>query len=127
LSKRTETYRAVAGLRPYAVWKGVTARVVNGERITFAVVDLEPNAAVSQHRHENEQIGLVLQGSMTFTIGGEKRQIGPGDTYEIPSNTPHDAVAGPEGCTVVDVFAPVRADWERLDRPEPFPPQWPPS
>jgi len=26
---------------------------------------------------------------------------------------------------VVDVFAPIRADWEKLERPDPFPPDWP--
>ena len=103
----------------------MTARVINGERMTLAAVDLQPLAVVAEHRHENEQLGFVIQGTMTFTIGGEKLELRAGDTYTIPSNVPHDAVAGPEGCTVVDVFAPVRADWEKLERPDPFPPDWP--
>ncbi len=122
---KADTYSTIGHLRPYAVWDGVVARVVNGDRLTLAAVDLEPNAAVAEHHHENEQLGLVLQGSLTFTIGGEKRELHAGDAYRIPSHVPHDAVAGPEGCSVVDVFAPVRADWERLERPDPFPPDWP--
>lgn len=93
--------------------------------MTLAVVDLRPNVVLPEHHHENEQLGFILRGSLTFTIGGEKRELAAGDTYEIPSHTPHDAVAGPEGCTAVDVFAPVRADWEQLERPDPFPPDWP--
>src|SRR5207249_4057920 len=89
------------------------------------VVDLEPGSAVPEHHHENEQLGFILRGSMTFTIGGEKREIRAGDTYTIPSNVPHDAVAGPDGCTAVDAFAPIRADWENLERADPFPPHWP--
>lgn len=122
---KTQTFVPLAELRPYAVWEGVTARAVNGERMTLAAVDLEPGAVVAEHHHENEQLGFVISGSMTFTIGGEKRELRPGDTYRIPSHVPHDAAAGPDGCTVVDVFAPVRADWERLQRPDPFPPDWP--
>ena len=122
---KTQTFRPLAELRPYAVWDGVTARAVNGERMTLAAVDLKPGATVTEHRHENEQLGFVIQGSMTFTIGGDKRELRAGDTYAIPSNVPHDAVAGPEGCTVVDVFAPLRTDWEKLERPDPFPPDWP--
>jgi quercetin dioxygenase-like cupin family protein len=122
---KTQAFRPLAELRPYAIWDGVTARVVNGERMTLAAVDLKAGAKVAEHRHENEQLGFVIQGSMTFTIGGDKRELRAGDTYAIPSNVPHDAVAGPEGCTVVDVFAPVRADWEKLERPDPFPPDWP--
>ena len=93
--------------------------------MTLAIVDLAPNAVVSEHRHENEQLGFILQGSMTFTIGGEKRELRAGDTYVIPSNTRHDALAGPDGCTAVDAFTPPRADWEKLERPDPFPPDWP--
>ncbi len=122
---KTETFRPLAEIRPYAIWEGVTARVVNGDRMTLAVVDLKPNAVVPEHRHEDEQLGFVLQGSLTFTIGGEARALHAGDTYEISSNVPHHVVTGPDGATVVDVFAPIRADWEKLPRPDPFPPQWP--
>ena len=118
---------ALAELRPYAIWEGVTARVVNGERMTLASVDLQPGAVVVEHHHENEQLGFVIKGSVLFTIGGEERELRAGDTYLIPSHVPHHVVTGPEGATLVDVFAPVRADWEKLPRPEPFPPDWPPS
>jgi quercetin dioxygenase-like cupin family protein len=122
---KTQTFTPLGDLRPYRLFEGIAARVVQGERMTLAIVDLAPNAAVSEHRHENEQLGFILQGSMVFTVGGEKRELGAGDTYVIPSNVPHDAVAGPDGCTAVDSFAPPRADWEKLERPDPFPPDWP--
>ena len=121
----TDTFGSIAGLRPHAVWPGVVGRVVTGERMTFAVIDLEPDAVVGEHAHPNEQIGLVLRGSLTFTIGGERRELHPGDTYVIRGGVPHDAVAGPEGCSVVDVFNPPREDWDRLERLEPSPPAWP--
>jgi len=123
----SKTFRPLAELRPYKIWNEVHARVVQGERMTLAVVDLAPNSAVPEHHHENEQLGFVLQGSLVFTIGGEKRDLKAGDTYAIPSHVPHQVVVGPDGCTVVDAFAPVRADWEKLERPDPFPPHWPPS
>jgi quercetin dioxygenase-like cupin family protein len=121
----SKTFSPLAGLRPYQLRDGVTARVVNGQRMTLAVVDLEPGSSVPEHHHENEQLGFILRGSMTFTIGGEKREIRAGDTYTIPSNVPHDAVAGPDGCTAVDAFTPGRADWEKLERRDPFSPDWP--
>jgi quercetin dioxygenase-like cupin family protein len=121
----SKTFQGLGMLRPYALREGITARAITGERMTLAVVDLEPNAVLPEHHHDNEQLGFVLRGSMTFTIGGEKRKVSEGDTYAIPSHVPHDAIAGPEGCTVVDAFAPVRADWEKLERPDPFPPEWP--
>ena len=121
----TEVFSDIASLRPHAVWPGVLGRVVSGDRITFAVVELEPNSVVSQHAHPNEQIGLVLKGSLVFTIGGERRELGVGDTYVIRGGVPHDAVAGPEGCSVVDVFSPLREDWNALERLEASKPAWP--
>ena len=121
----SNTFRPLADLRPYQLREGVFARAIKGERVSLAVVDLEPGSTVPEHSHENEQLGFIVQGSMTFTIGGDKRELSAGDTYVIPSNVPHDAIAGPDGCTAVDVFAPVRADWEKLPRPDPSPGRWP--
>ena len=111
-----DTYAELSQLEPYAVWSGVVARVVNGDRLTLAVVDLEPNADVAEHQHDNEQLGLVLRGEITMTIAGASRSLHPGDTYVIPSNVRHSALASAAGATVIDAFAPVRADWESKER-----------
>jgi quercetin dioxygenase-like cupin family protein len=60
-----------------------------------------------------------------MTIAGEARTLSVGETYAIPGNTPHSAATGPEGATVIDIFAPVRADWEQVERLEPEPGLWP--
>jgi quercetin dioxygenase-like cupin family protein len=119
------TFHSLSRLRPHLIREGITARVVEGERMTMAVVDLDPGAVLTEHHHENEQLGFVIAGIITMRIGGEKRELRAGDTYTIPSHVPHDALAGPEGCTVTDVFAPVRADWADLKRGEPSPGNWP--
>jgi len=123
----SNAFEHLSKIRPRTLREGVTARAVVGERMTLAVVDLAPDSVVPMHNHENEQLGFVLQGSVTMQIAGGKRELKAGDTYTIPSNVPHEATAGPQGATVVDVFAPLRADWEKLDRLDPFPPDWPPS
>ncbi|MGI8609638.1 MAG: cupin domain-containing protein [Candidatus Dormibacteria bacterium] len=110
--------------RPRKIWPGIDARVVNGERLTMALVDLEPNTPLQEHHHENEQVGFIVQGSLTFVIGGETRTLAAGDTYNISSNVPHSGMTGPEGCVVVDVFAPVRADWDAAPEADPSPSNW---
>jgi len=112
-------------IRPHVLGEGVFARAVTGERMTLAVVDLEANAGVPEHKHENEQLGFVITGSITMRIGSDERELHPGDTYTIPSNVPHSAYAGPDGATVVDAFAPIRADWANLQRGEPSAGRWP--
>ena len=112
-------------ISPHVLREGVNARAVTGERITLAVVDLEPGSTVPEHKHDNEQLGFVISGTLAMRIGSEKRELHAGDTYTIPSNVPHEATAGSEGATVVDAFAPLRADWEDLKRAEPSPGRWP--
>jgi len=119
------TFDSIADLRPYAIWKGAVARALNGERLTVALVDLEPDLLVPEHQHENEQVGFVLRGSVTMTIDGDARELRVGDTYVIPGNVRHSAQTASDGATVVDVFAPIRADWSAAPRLEPTPGMWP--
>ena len=109
-----------------AIWGDtVRARRVQGERITLAVVELAPNSEVPEHVHENEQLGICLQGSGTFTLDGEVRDIRPGTTWRILANRPHSLVTGPDGAVVIDVFTPVRADWDDRKTVEGSTPRWP--
>jgi quercetin dioxygenase-like cupin family protein len=121
----TKTFAALKNIRPHALNVGITARAVEGERITMAVVELAPNTVMPEHHHENEQLGFVIAGVITMWIGGEHQELHAGDTYTIPSHVPHHVVVGPEVATVVDVFAPVRADWREMKRLDATPPQWP--
>lgn len=107
------------------IWDGVAARVIGGERLSLAVVELDAGAVVPEHRHEHEQLGLVVRGSVRFRIADETQELGPGETWTIPSNVPHEVVAGPDGAVVFDVFSPVRADWDTLEAGTPRPPRWP--
>jgi quercetin dioxygenase-like cupin family protein len=115
----------VAAIPPQQVWEQIVARPVHGERLTLAIVELEPGAVVDDHSHDNEQLGIVLLGSMPFRVGDEERELGPGSTWSIPSNVSHSATAGPDGASVIDVFAPVRSDWAALERQDPRPGPWP--
>lgn len=109
------------------IWgEQVRARRVQGERITLAIVELAPNSAVPEHRHAAEQLGVVITGQMHFTVDGETRDLGPGGTWRILGDRPHDVVAGPDGAVVIDVFTPIRSDWDDKSVVEGAPaPRWP--
>ena len=125
MSRPEKTFESLYNIRPYALGQGITARAIEADRMTIAVVELEPGAVLPEHHHENEQLGLVIAGAITMRIGTEKRELHIGDMYTIPSDVPHDALAGPEGAVVADVFAPPRADWKDLTRLDPRPGRWP--
>jgi quercetin dioxygenase-like cupin family protein len=112
-------------IRPQTLAEGHLARAVHGERLTLAVVEIEPGAELPQHRHANEQFGMVLQGVVIFRVGDKERTVGPGGIWRIRSETPHSMTAGDSGAVVVDIFSPPRDDWvgqERLGRQKPT---WP--
>ncbi len=110
---------------PQRIWDGVLGRTVHGERVTFSLIELDPGVSVPEHSHENEQLGMVLSGSLRFTAGGETRELGPAEAWCITKHVPHSVVSGPEGAVLVEVFSPVRDDWSGLEPAEPRPPRWP--
>ena len=115
----------VSSLDLRRIWDGVHGRVVHGDRITLGVLELDANSIVPQHSHENEQLGMCLAGSLVFRVGDESRELGPGETWAIPSNVAHEVEVGPDGAVVIDVFAPTRDDWREAPRADAREPRWP--
>jgi len=120
-----DAMRPLEALNRREIWDGVAARMVEGERMTLAIVEIAPGKRVPEHAHDNEQIGFVIEGSVTFTVGEEIKQLGPGGTWRILSEVPHQVDVGPDGAVVAEAYAPGRADWARLPELDPSPPRWP--
>jgi quercetin dioxygenase-like cupin family protein len=122
---RISAFARLSSLDLQKIWDRVHARVIHGERITLGVVELDANSHVPEHRHENEQLGMCLSGSLEFRVADETLSLGPGDTWTIPSDVPHEVHVGPDGAVVIDVFAPPRPDWREAERAEEREPRWP--
>ena len=115
----------LGSIPPQLLADGYLVRAVHGEQLTLAVVEIEPGAQLPEHRHENEQFGMVIEGSVRFRIGAETRTLEPGGIWRIASDTPHTVTGGEAGAVVVDVFSPPRDDWAAREKREPGPPLWP--
>jgi quercetin dioxygenase-like cupin family protein len=123
---RVGAFEDIKAVGPLRIWDDVIAREIHGQQTTLALVELEPSALVPEHRHVSEQLGLVIRGSVSFRIGDEDTELGPGGTWNIPSDVPHEVRAGPDGAVVIDVFSPTReSDWRGFEREAPRPPAWP--
>ena len=104
---------------PLQIWSGVVGRSVHGAEATLSLLTLEPDVNVPEHSHANEQMGVLIQGSVTFHIGDERKQLAPGATWVIPAHVPHSVEVGSDGASIVELFSPPRADWGSLARLEP--------
>lgn len=69
-----------------------------------------PGGVGALHSHPHEQIVYVLEGEADFTLAGETRRIGPGDTVYVGANLVHGVVAATE-FRALDVFSPQREDF----------------
>jgi quercetin dioxygenase-like cupin family protein len=60
-----------------------------------------------KHVHlTHDEIGYVLGGSGSVTVGDVTRPVKPGDVWIIPSNTPHSAEFG-DPCEVLFISSPI--------------------
>jgi quercetin dioxygenase-like cupin family protein len=96
-------------LEPLTVMEGLEFRPVTTDTVMTNFVTFAPEAPAPMHHHIEQQIAIVLSGELTFTVGGETRAMHAGDCVVIPPHAEHGGVAGPQGCTVIDVFTPPRA------------------
>ena len=90
---------------------GMSTRIFAGDHAMLSVVSLDPGAMGTMHHHPEEQWGLMLEGSATRYQGDVEFEIKMGDFWRTPPNVPHTMKAGPQGAKVLDIFAPVRADY----------------
>jgi quercetin dioxygenase-like cupin family protein len=93
------------------IFPGVTLCASAGQSLMLSVVDLEPDAQVLEHSHPHEQMGILISGSLEFTIGGFTRLLHPGDIWRIPGGVPHSCIARGGPVRALDVFSPIREDY----------------
>jgi transcriptional regulator with XRE-family HTH domain len=57
--------------------------------------------------HEGEEVGVVVQGEIEVTVGGERRVLKAGEAYYFDSRLPHRfRNLGPEECELVSACTP---------------------
>lgn len=95
----------------HEIFPGVHIFTTAGERMMLSLVELAPHSEVKPHSHPHEQMGLLLEGELTFTIGGQTRTLKPGQMWRIPGGVVHDCVAGDQPAKALDVFQPVREEY----------------
>ncbi|MCY4178862.1 MAG: cupin domain-containing protein [Litoreibacter sp.] len=96
--------------------------VASGENVTRQVLSDHPDLMVvafrfgaegaegALHNHPHVQSTYVESGRFRFTLGEEQREVGPGDSFVIPSELTHGCICLEPG-TLIDCFTPRRDDF----------------
>ena len=94
---------------------GVRMSPLFGQGAMLNLLEFEPGARVPAHDHPHEQLGMVLEGELVLQIEAVEHRLAPGDGYQISGGVSHAAWTE-EGlrCRVLDVFQPVREDYQEL-------------
>jgi quercetin dioxygenase-like cupin family protein len=94
LKKNPEIDVPVLGIRG---WK------VGGTEGLVVFFEIAPGSVLPEHSH-CYQWGIVIDGEIELTIGGEARVYSKGDSYVIPEGVVHSAVIK-DGCVAMDFFS----------------------
>ncbi len=98
---------------PRQLAEGLSTRIFVGEQAMLSIVTIEPDAIGGSHSHPEEQWGYLLNGSGVRTQDGQEVPVKTGDFWRTPGGVLHSFKGGPEGATVLDVFAPPRAEYKK--------------
>lgn len=85
-------------------------KVAIGERITVARVEVKEGAITHSHRHENEEMILVLKGAWRFYLPNGEVTLSANQMLTIPPGVEHSSEAL-EDTVALDICAPTRTDW----------------
>lgn len=106
---------------PFVDWTRQPGRVVmegdvvwdvTGESLQVIRSEMAPGADFPIHQHHQEQIIVVLEGELEFTVGSQTQIVGPGQVIHVPSQTPHGGrVHSPDRVLTIEAFHPVRDDF----------------
>ena len=72
-------------------FKGARGWISQSEDHQIVFFDLEPICKVPEHSHK-AQWGIVIEGEMELTKGGETKTYKKGDYYFIPESVIHSAI-----------------------------------
>ena len=93
------------------LFEGYKGQIMHGDKITVAHVRVKANSPLPEHSHPHEQVMNLIEGEFLFTVDGVEHHMRAGESFVIPSNTPHSAKSVTD-CYIVDVFTPTRDDWK---------------
>lgn len=103
-------HKILASMAPEVLNPNMKRRMLWGDRLMAAFLELKAGFVVPTHQHENEQLTYCISGTMRFSLPGRELVLRGGEMLLIPSNVPHGAEMM-DDVVEMDFFSPPRQDW----------------
>jgi quercetin dioxygenase-like cupin family protein len=103
-----DTLPVISGMRAGSRRAGIC-----GEKMSAVRVETDADAVFDgkTHWHDNEQILIMVSGTVRLRIDDRDVEAKPGDLVFFPAGSRHAAIGvGPEGCVYYEMFSPARPD-----------------
>ncbi len=92
---------------------GAWTQLVNGKGVQISNLFMAPEIEFAYHNHPEEQLMTVLRGSINEYILDGKVNMTEGTLLFLPAQMIHGGMIGDKACNVIDVFYPVRDDYNQ--------------
>ncbi len=90
---------------------GIGRRTLSyGDRTVMTEFRLAAGSVLPMHAHPHEQTGFLVAGHLRLTIGDDRQDVLPGDSWCIPGDVVHGAEVI-EDAVAVEVFSPLREEY----------------
>ena len=82
---------------------GIRSKLESGSNLTMAFMEIAPNKDGTAHDHPFDQCGVVIEGEIEMSIGGEKKLLKPMETYFIPAGVKHNWKTSSLAAKILDI------------------------
>lgn len=111
VGKENAVFKSRSEARPVEIFPGVMRRTLtSGDRAMLTEISVPSGSGAALHSHPEDELGYVSTGRIRVRLGNETQDLGPGDSYCVAREEPHQLEALEDSVCVV-AFAPVRAQY----------------
>jgi len=104
-------FKTIDELNAKSLAPGVDIKSLSGEKMTMVIFSIAEGSIIPEHAHPHEQIGTVIKGTLSLTIGDEKKVVKQNDFWCIPSDVVHKGRCLEGPAEILEVFSPPREDY----------------
>ena len=98
---------------------GENAEVFNGHEhgatVSLFLSHNSPGTGPNLHKHPYDEVFIVQEGDVLFTVGDETLEAGPGDVIVVPPDTPHKFTSRGEVHRQISIHPVARMETEWLE------------